>query len=141
MPTPKKGERKKKFIKRCIPDLFKEEGTLTSKDKKSKQSYAICNSMFDRRKKKKNENILYFDTFLNENIEKSDFEFNDEDFDFEESDNKEKLSKIAIDFGNWLSRNYGVSNGIGWWVDFEKEQSEYRTEDLWKIFIKQYKMN
>lgn len=72
MPTPRKGERKKKFIKRCIPDLFKEEGTLTSKDKKSKQAYAICNSTFDRRKKKKNENILFFDEFINENFKDVD---------------------------------------------------------------------
>ena len=67
MPTPKKGERKKKFIKRCIPYMMENEpDTLTSKDKKSKQAYAICNSTFDRRNKKKNENILYFDEFVNE---------------------------------------------------------------------------
>ena len=36
MPTPKKGERKKKFIKRCIPYLYDNEpDTLTSKDKKN----------------------------------------------------------------------------------------------------------
>jgi hypothetical protein len=57
MPTPKKGERKKKFIKRCIPYMHKEEpDTLTSKDKKGKQAYAICNSIYDRSKKKKKTN-------------------------------------------------------------------------------------
>jgi len=65
MPTPKKGERKKHFIKRCIPYLLDEEpSTLTSKKKKGKQSYAICNSIYDRRNKK-NENIdIYTDDVL-----------------------------------------------------------------------------
>lgn len=71
MPTPKKGERKKKFIKRCIPYLYDNEpDTLTSKDKKNRQAYAICNSIYD--KDKKNENILSFKNFINENIKLSD---------------------------------------------------------------------
>ena len=50
---PKKYERKKKFIKRCISHLFnEEEEILTSKDKKSKQAYAICNSEYSRKNKK-----------------------------------------------------------------------------------------
>ena len=78
MPTPKKGERKKNFIKRCIPDLYKEEDTLTSKDKKNKQAYAICNSTFDRRnKKKKNENILFYNEFINEYVDNVMFDDND----------------------------------------------------------------
>ena len=53
MPKPKKRETKKKFIKRCIPYMFHNEpDTLTSKDKKSKQAYAVCNSIFDKSKKK-----------------------------------------------------------------------------------------
>jgi hypothetical protein len=69
MTVPKKGEKKKKFIKRCISFLYNEEPeTLTSKDKKNRQAYAICNSMYDKKKNKKNENILLFNDFINENI-------------------------------------------------------------------------
>lgn len=74
MPKPKKGERKKSFIKRCIPYLYKEKSALTSKKNKNKQAYAICNSIFD--KNKKNENILFFNDFINEEysyVEKDDF--------------------------------------------------------------------
>ena len=56
MPIPKKGERKKTFIKRCIPYIFeKEPRSLTTKVKrrKPKQAYAICNSIYDRRKNEK----------------------------------------------------------------------------------------
>jgi len=44
MPTPKKNETKKEFIKRCMayPDL---------QDKKPDQRYAICQSMWKERKK------------------------------------------------------------------------------------------
>ena len=65
MPTPRKKESKKKFIKRCIPYMFNNEpGTLTSSDKKSKQAYAICNSIYD---KSKNESRIFdFETFVNE---------------------------------------------------------------------------
>jgi hypothetical protein len=57
---PKKYERKKHFIKRCIPYVFDNEpDILTSKNKKSKQSYAICNSIFD----KNNENFEMFKTY------------------------------------------------------------------------------
>ena len=66
MPTPKKKESKKKFIPRCISHMYHNEpDTLTSKDKKSKQAYAICNSMYD--KSKKESRIYNFETFVNEN--------------------------------------------------------------------------
>jgi len=68
MPSPKKGEHKKKFIKRCISYMYNEEpDKLTSKDNKNKQAYAICNSTFDRRNKKKNE-IKKYDDFVNEGL-------------------------------------------------------------------------
>ena len=69
MPTPKKGEKKKDFIKRCIPHLYNEEPeALTSDDKKNKQAYAICINTFNKKKKKKNESIIFnFETFVNEN--------------------------------------------------------------------------
>lgn len=93
MPKPKKGERKKHFIKRCIPYMIENEpDTLTSKDKKSKQSYAICNSIFDRRnKKKKNESIVKFSEY-------------NEDIHFEED--------FVDDFGGkyWV---YLQQNGVG----------------------------
>ena len=63
MPKPRKGEKKKKFIPRCISYMYhKEPDTLTSKDKKSKQAYAICNSLYD----KKESRIYNFETFVNE---------------------------------------------------------------------------
>jgi len=63
MPKPRKRERKKHFIKRCIPYMFDNEPeTLTSKDKKSKQAYAICNSFYDKR----NENHIFNFNQLNE---------------------------------------------------------------------------
>ena len=63
MPTRKKGESKKKFIPRCIKHMYHNEpDTLTSKDKKSKQAYAICNNLA----KKKESRIYNFDTFVNE---------------------------------------------------------------------------
>lgn len=72
MPEPRKKETKNKFIPRCISHIYHNEPeTLTtkSKKKKSKQAYAICNSIFDRsKKKKKNESLICsFDTFVNEN--------------------------------------------------------------------------
>lgn len=64
MPTRKKGESKKKFIPRCIKYMYHNEpGTLTSKDKKSKQAYAICRNLSD----KKESRIYNFETFVNEN--------------------------------------------------------------------------
>lgn len=66
MPTPRKKEPKKKFIKRCIPYMFHNEpDTLTSTDKKGKQAYAICNSIYD--KSKKNE-IVIFSNFVTESL-------------------------------------------------------------------------
>lgn len=72
MPEPRKKETKNKFIPRCISYMYHNEpGTLTTKvkKKKSKQAYAICNSIFDRsKKKKKNESLICnFNTFVNEN--------------------------------------------------------------------------
>lgn len=72
MPKPKKGESKDNFIPRCISHMFHNEpDTLTSTDKKSKQAYAICNSLYNRKRKKKSKKesrICDFDTFVNENI-------------------------------------------------------------------------
>ena len=45
MPTPRKGEKKKDFIKRCIPIVI-EEGTA----KDGAQGNAICNSIWRRNK-------------------------------------------------------------------------------------------
>lgn len=54
MPTPKKGENRKDYIKRCIPAVINEG---TTKD--NKQAAAICFSMWkDHHKKSKGEIIL-----------------------------------------------------------------------------------
>lgn len=42
MPRPKKGETEKEFLKRCIPDLIKEEGYP------QRQAIAICFSQYRR---------------------------------------------------------------------------------------------
>ena len=52
MPTPRKGERRKPFMARCVPELIELEG------KKPNQAVAICGSLFDNRKKTIKENIL-----------------------------------------------------------------------------------
>jgi len=86
---PEKFERKKKFIKRCIPYIFnEEEDSLTSKDKKSKQAYAICNSKFDNR----NEGLIT--TFEN-----YDFDI-DDDFDDEEFDPTVNIN-VKLTIGDW----------------------------------------
>ena len=73
MPEPRKKETKNKFISRCISHIYRyEPETLTTKVKKKKtrQAYAICNSIFNRNKKKKmkkNESLICnFETFVNE---------------------------------------------------------------------------
>lgn len=54
MPTPKKNEKQKDFIKRCIPFVI-DEGTT----KDPKQATAICFSIWKRSKKKaKGEDLL-----------------------------------------------------------------------------------
>lgn len=47
MPKPKKYERKKKFVERCIPKLM-EEG------KTQRQAIAICYSMYENKQKNAN---------------------------------------------------------------------------------------
>lgn len=50
MPTPKKNEKKKDFIKRCIPYVM-DEG------RKQDQATAICYSIWDESKKGKEVNV------------------------------------------------------------------------------------
>lgn len=47
MPTPKKGEKREAFVRRCIPIVL-DEGTAED----GSQAAAICHSMFDNRKNK-----------------------------------------------------------------------------------------
>ena len=44
MPKPKKNEKKKDFMNRCIPEVIKE-------GKKTNQAIAQCSSMYENRKK------------------------------------------------------------------------------------------
>jgi hypothetical protein len=46
MPTPRKGEKRKDFMARCIPQVI-DEG------KDSEQAVAICSSLWENRNKKK----------------------------------------------------------------------------------------
>ena len=57
MPEPKKGEHREAFVKRCIPVLIGE-------GKEAKQAVAICNSMFDNRKKDYEDVIAEFEDSL-----------------------------------------------------------------------------
>jgi len=43
-------------------------------------------------------------------------------------------NKEAINFANWLNRNYNIENGIGYWSDFTDEDVVYTTKELWKKF-------
>jgi hypothetical protein len=45
MPTPRKGEKKNDFMKRCVPQVVNE-------GKESDQAVAICNSLWENRGKK-----------------------------------------------------------------------------------------
>ena len=51
MPTPKKGERRKPFMTRCVPALIAE-------GKEANQAVAQCSSVFANRKKTIKETIL-----------------------------------------------------------------------------------
>jgi len=51
MPTPRKGERRKPFMARCVPEVIAE-------DKTPAQAVAQCGSMFDNRKKTLKEKVL-----------------------------------------------------------------------------------
>jgi len=114
---PKKYERKKHFIKRCIPYMFDNEySILTSKDKKSKQSYAICSSMFD----KKNENFEIFKTY---NSSKDKF-----------NDLKEELYELGLN----ISLNKGFNN-IKIYIDDKlmlEVKNDYMGMKLVNIYLK-----
>ncbi len=47
MPAPKKGEQKKDYMKRCIPQIIKEGN---GKGIKQPQAYAICESLWENRR-------------------------------------------------------------------------------------------
>lgn len=51
MPKPKKGERRKPFMARCVPELIAE-------GKKPDQAVAQCGSIFDNRNKTTKEIVL-----------------------------------------------------------------------------------
>lgn len=40
-----------------------------------------------------------------------------------------------IDFGNWLSKNYNISDGIGWWNSHDSNEDISTKEliQLWRI--------
>lgn len=44
--------------------------------------------------------------------------------------------EISILFANWLSANYDIENGIGFWIDYDEKNTVYTTEMLWDIFEK-----
>lgn len=133
MPTPKKNERRKNFIKRCIPHLFNEEPeTLTSKDKKSKQAYAICNSMYDDKKNKKNikENvnnlILSYNQWLNVGINENvnNIEFSVGDLVIVNDTYNSKILLINNKIGKIIKKNfYGIPNR--YLVKFDDTISKY----------------
>lgn len=47
---------------------------------------------------------------------------------------------ISIKFGDWLSKNYNIENGIGWWSD-HTSTLQYPTYRLWEIFLKELEEN
>jgi len=42
-------------------------------------------------------------------------------------------------FANWLSKNYNIENGIGYWSDYTDDDTQYTTEELWNKFNRQIK--
>ena len=51
MPTPHKGEKRKEFMERCVPEVIAE-------GKNAAQAVAQCSSMFANRKKTAKETVL-----------------------------------------------------------------------------------
>jgi len=46
---------------------------------------------------------------------------------------------LQLAFANWLSINYNIENGIGYWSDYTEDDTQYTTEDLWKYFNQELK--
>lgn len=143
MPKPKKGERKKTFIKRCIPYLYKEEpDTLTSKKHKNKQAYAICNSLYDDKNKKKNENILSFKKFINESWfnKKTDIEkVQEEEID---DNNIEKIKKeLTNNIDNFDKYKDAYFNYLKINKDESNKYFKLATNSLIKSTIELYKLS
>ena len=44
--------------------------------------------------------------------------------------------KSLIEFGDWLSANFNIENGIGYWSDFSEEDRQYTTQELLTKYIK-----
>jgi len=59
MPTPREGENKDEWIKRCVPVVI-EDGTAEDGD----QAVAICNSIWEREMKTKEGNIHEAETLI-----------------------------------------------------------------------------
>jgi hypothetical protein len=52
------------------------------------------------------------------------------------TNNNQFTIKDMIEFGNWLSKEYNVSNGIGWWYS-HKSNEDVSTEELIKMWKEQ----
>ena len=53
------------------------------------------------------------------------------------------VKHISIKFANWLSKNYIIDNGIGYWLSHDHHDKSYTTEELWNIFniqLRKYKI-
>lgn len=57
MPNPKKGEKQKDFVSRCIPEVLKDK---TASDQT--QAAAICYSMYKEAKKASKEKLSTYET-------------------------------------------------------------------------------
>jgi hypothetical protein len=44
------------------------------------------------------------------------------------------MKENAINFGNWLSKNYQVDDGIGYWIDSVTGEDNFTTEQLYEKF-------
>lgn len=102
MPTPKKNEKKKDFIARCIPIVL-EEGTAKDQD----QAVAICNSIWDKSKKEKKE-------FVKNEIERRYFPLGENGSEIRIVRQKDEPVKITGYFAkyNVMSRTLGWFNEI-----------------------------
>lgn len=106
MPKPKKGESKKKYVARCIPEVIGE-------GKPPKEAAGKCYGMYDfykrkKKKGKKNESFIFpkFSELTNENF-KNIFigELSQKDLDFLDSlklskDQQIELTRIIREYGD-----------------------------------------
>lgn len=94
MPTPRKGESEKDFVKRCIPIVI-EDGTA----KDGSQANAVCHSIYKKSKEKNATSMSLFDATIMTASEKENTVVQTLIFDKKVFKDRESAKKWAKDHG------------------------------------------